>query len=359
MSASFYFVPDGWTAPDRAALAVAGGPCGAMRCRVFERRGDGAVGAVGILDLDPDSTPAGPPPGFDDWRTRVARPRADFAGLRLDRPRVMAILNVTPDSFSDGGQHAGTGCAIEAGRAMVAAGADIVDVGGESTRPGAAEVTADIECERVVPVVEALAADGALVSIDTRHAATMRAAVAAGARVVNDVSALRHDPESLAVVADSDAAVVLMHMRGTPATMTAETDYDDVRFDVYDALARRVETCVEAGIMNDRIAVDPGIGFAKTPAQNLALLRDVALFHGLGCAVLIGASRKLRLGPAESKPARNRLGGSLAAALHAAARGVQLLRVHDVAETVEALSVQAMVKAADDARSRGATRGGE
>ncbi len=273
--------------------------------------------------------------------------RPPFAGLMLDRPLVAGILNVTPDSFSDGGKAYGTEAAIAQGRRLVEEGADILDIGGESTRPGAAEVSAGEQIDRVLPVIAALAGDGVPLSVDTRSATVMAAALAAGATIVNDVSALTHDPDALAVIAGSQTSVILMHSRGTPQTMLGESGYDDVLAEVYAALAERVEACLAAGIPRGRIAVDPGIGFAKTGEQNLILLRDMATFHGLGCAVMVGASRKRFIGTitAVAEPA-GRIAGSLAVALHMAAQGVQILRVHDVAETRRALTLwRAVVQA--------------
>ncbi|MGE0661188.1 MAG: dihydropteroate synthase [Reyranellaceae bacterium] len=267
-----------------------------------------------------------------------------FAGLTLDRPHLMGILNVTPDSFSDGGRHAGD--PVAAGLRLMSQGAAIVDVGGESTRPGATPVDPAEEQRRVLPVIAALAGQGALVSVDTRHAATMRAAIAAGAAIVNDVSGLTHDPQSLAVVADSDASVVLMHMRGTPADMARHTDYANVVEEVAVWLEQRIAACERAGIARHRLAVDPGIGFAKTHAQSLEILRRLDRFIAIGLPVVIGASRKgflKSLGGGDT-PA-DRLGASLAVALHAASAGARILRVHDVADTARALAVASALRA--------------
>ena len=229
---------------------------------------------------------------------------------------------------------------------MLAAGAAVIDVGGESTRPGAEPVDAGAELTRVMPVIEALAGGPVPLSIDTRHAAVMRAAVAAGAAIVNDVTALAGDAGSLAAVADSDASVVLMHMAGEPRTMQAAPAYADVALDVFDALAARVAACRDAGIDSARLCVDPGIGFGKTASHNLALLQRLALFHGLGCALLVGASRKSYIARVtRDAPADRRLGGSLAAALAARDRGCQILRVHDVAETRQAVDLAARIAA--------------
>jgi dihydropteroate synthase len=271
---------------------------------------------------------------------RLMTPRPPFAGLALDRPLIMGVVNVTPDSFSDGGDFAEPDAAIAHGFAMLQAGADLVDVGGESTRPGAPPVDPAEEIRRIVPVVRALAGRGAVVSVDTRHAIVMAAAIAAGARVVNDVTALAGDPASLAMAADAGVAVVLMHMQGEPRSMQAAPRYDDAPLDIFDFLVERLAACAGAGILPDRIAVDPGIGFGKTVGHNLELLSSLALFHGLGVALLLGVSRKSFIGKlAGGAPARQRLPGSLAAGLAGLDRGVQILRVHDVAETAQALAL--------------------
>jgi dihydropteroate synthase len=252
----------------------------------------------------------------------------------------MGIINVTPDSFSDGGQFLDPTQAIAHAFNLHQAGADIIDIGGASTRPGAIPVDVSEELNRILPVVRTLAMAGLTISIDTRRAAVMRAAIAAGAKIINDVSALTGDPDSLEVVAASKAVVVLMHMQGTPATMQLAPHYRDVALDIHDFLEERIDTCVKAGIAQDRLIIDPGIGFGKTPEHNFELLKQLALFHGLGCPLLIGVSRKqfisiLSRGAMPNK----RLGGSLAAALAGLNRGVHILRVHDVAETYQALAV--------------------
>jgi dihydropteroate synthase len=265
---------------------------------------------------------------------------AEWAGLSLDRPRVMGILNVTPDSFSDGGHRLEVRAAIEAGLAMAADGADIIDVGGESTRPGAEPVPPGVEQDRVVPVIRALAAAGHRVSVDTRNAATMQAALAAGARIVNDVTALAYDPLAARVVADSGCPVVLMHMRGSFATMYAEARYGDVAAAIRDELGGRIEAAIRAGVRPAQIAVDPGIGFAKQAAHSIAALQGVSELTRLGYPVVVGASRKSFIGAVAREPnAGRRLGGSLAAALFAVSRGASILRVHDVRDTVQALSM--------------------
>jgi dihydropteroate synthase len=261
-----------------------------------------------------------------------------WAGLNLDRPLVMGILNVTPDSFSDGGRAGDLQRAIQAGLTMAQHGADIIDVGGESTRPGAEPVFPAEEQRRVVPVIRALADAGLVVSVDTRHAATMQAALAAGARIVNDVSALAHDPRSSAVVAAAGCPVVLMHMRGTPATMTARAIYHDVVAEVRADLQQRVAAAIQAGVRPEHIVIDPGIGFAKRAEHSQAVLRGLPELAALGYPLLVGVSRKSFIGAISGEPdASGRLGGSLAAGLFAVARGASILRVHDVRETVQAL----------------------
>jgi dihydropteroate synthase len=261
-----------------------------------------------------------------------------WAGFSLNRKLVMGILNVTPDSFSDGGRFFDAGAAIAAGRAMLAAGADILDVGGESTRPYAESVSPDEEIARVVPVIAALADAGAVISADTRNAATMAAALEAGAAIINDVSGLRHDPASAELLAARDCPVVLMHMRGTPATMNAAAVYTDVVAGVLAELIASRNAAIAAGIALERIALDPGFGFAKIGAQNLELLRGTGRFAALGHPLLIGVSRKRFIGEfgGEPDPAK-RLPASLAAGLYALAQGAHILRVHDVAETVQAV----------------------
>ncbi|HTJ90670.1 MAG TPA: dihydropteroate synthase [Acidocella sp.] len=274
---------------------------------------------------------------------------AHWAGLPLDRPLVMGILNVTPDSFSDGGKHGTPDAAIAAGCAMLAAGVDIIDVGGESTRPNAAFVPPALEIARVRPVIEALAREGAVISADTRHAATMEAALTAGARIINDVSGLKHDPHAAALVAQAGCPVVLMHMRGAPETMDTHTHYENLLEDVLAELTATRDAALKAGIRAEHIALDPGFGFAKTGAQNLRLLRATRRFAALGHPVLIGLSRKRFIGEAGQEPeAAKRFPGSLAAGLYAISQGAHLLRVHDVAETVQALRVWERLVAIDD-----------
>ena len=275
----------------------------------------------------------------------ITAPRAPLTlgarTLRLDQPLVAGILNVTPDSFSDGAKHGGDpAAAAAAGVDMAVAGAALIDVGGESTRPGAAMVWEGDETQRVVPVIERLAASGTPVSIDTRKAGAMEAALAAGAAIVNDVSALLWDDRALEVVVKAGCPVVLMHSPDPEKGGHGRVAYGDVVSAVFDWLAARIAAVEAAGIPRSRILVDPGIGFGKSLQDNLALLNGLAVFHGLGCALMLGASRKRLVGALDNEaPVERRLGGSLALALKGAEAGVQLLRVHDVAETVQALRV--------------------
>ncbi len=263
--------------------------------------------------------------------------------LDLSVPLVMGILNVTPDSFYDGGRHFNVAQALERGRQMTADGADIIDVGGESTRPGASEVPEAEELRRVLPLIETLAADGIAVSIDTRKPAVMRAAIAAGAAMVNDVAALMA-PGALEAVAATDAGVCLMHMRGEPQTMQMAPEYIDVVSEVRDFLIARARVCENAGIAHDRIVIDPGFGFGKTLAHNLELLRALPGLVATGYPVLVGLSRKSSLGKMIGRPDGDRLAASLASALAAVARGASLVRVHDVQETVDAFKVWVAVQ---------------
>jgi dihydropteroate synthase len=322
-----YFRPIVMTDATRppAALTLAGGWCWFDRVEVLSRAAKGRIIPASEL----------PAPVLH----RLTAPRPDFAGLRLDRPRLMGILNVTPDSFSDGGRYLGAEAAVSQASTM-AAGAEIIDIGGESTRPGAAEVPVDEEIARTVPVISALRHGGltAPLSIDTRKALVAKAALVAGASIVNDVSAFEFDPLLGSLVADTGAPVVLMHAQGVPATMQDNPLYGDVLLDVYDALAVRLARAEALGIDRGRIVLDPGIGFGKTQAHNLALLRGLSLFHGLGCPILLGTSRKRFIGVLGGAPEpQDRAPGSIATALHGVAQGVQIVRVHDVAETRQAL----------------------
>ncbi len=321
-----YYRPIAQTDPARpsGALTLAGGWCWFDSVEVLTR-----VGSEGLL-------PAADLPA--EVRARLLAPRANIAGLGWDAPRLMGIVNCTPDSFSDGGLYGGASEAAAAARDMAAAGADILDIGGESTRPGATEVPVAEEIARTRPVIGALAGLGVPLSIDTRKAAVAQAALAGGAVLVNDVAALGFDGALAALVAGASAGLCLMHAQGTPETMQQDPVYGDVLLDVYDFLEARIAMAEAAGIARARILVDPGIGFGKTEVHNLALLRGLALLHGLGCPILLGASRKRfigRIGGAEQADARGP--GTLAVTLAAVAQGVQLHRVHDVGEVAQGL----------------------
>lgn len=342
-------MPDTWVEPigllrgrDAAAaiaadiaLPLAGGPTAFTMVRLI---GPGAPEAPVPLADVPEA-----------WQARVVAltvAPARFAGFELTRPLVMGILNLTPDSFSDGGRHLDARAAIAAGHAMLEAGADILDLGGESTRPGAEPVGPEEEAARVVPVIRELA-KAATVSVDTRNAHTMRLALEAGAEVINDVSALRHDPDAARVAAWSECGVVLMHMRGDdPRTMQKDIHYDDVALEVAQFLAQRIEWAEAQGIARSRLAVDPGIGFGKRLKQNLEVTQRLPLLAGLGCPVVFGGSRKRWIGELSGvEEAGRRVAGSVGAAVAAAQRGAAILRVHDVAETIQALAVLAAAEA--------------
>ncbi len=264
-------------------------------------------------------------------------PGHNWAGLPPG-PIVMGILNVTPDSFSDGGDAADAAQAVEAGQRMIAEGAGILDIGGESVRPGAALVPPGEEQRRVLPVIAALAGRGVPLSVDTRNAGTMATALDAGATIINDVSALSHDSAAVALVARRGCPVILMHMRGTPATMMAHATYGDVAAEVLAELTARIGAAEAAGVARSRIAIDPGIGFAKTDEQNIMLLQRLSILVGLECRMVVGVSRKRLIGwlGGEEDP-KQRMAGSIAAGLYALSQGATILRVHDVAATVQAV----------------------
>ncbi len=325
------------------ARPLAGGGLAFSACEVLIRepeRVSAAFAPLGELEAWAESLEEGP-------RTRTLALLDSLSGSRslpgietLTRPLLMGIVNVTPDSFSDAGEALDPGAAVAHCRHLAEAGAAILDIGGESTRPGAEPVDANPELRRVAPVFERLRAcrdtlQGALLSIDSRHAPVMRAALAHGAELINDVSALSDDPESLAVAAGSAATVVLTHR-----PKGEQKPYAHAALDVFDSLEGRIEACVAAGIARDRLIVDPGIGFAKSGADNLQILQALGLYHGLGCPVMLGASRKGLTGAMERRwPPKQRLPGSLAAAVHALGQGVQLLRVHDIAAARQAVAV--------------------
>lgn len=339
---SLYVRPSGLMYGPDAALAIAAGAglplAGGLICwtmaLVSEDRGTSwTPRKVAALKASRDGDVAG-------WMTRLSEPRKPVAGLAMNACHVMGIVNTTPDSFSDGGVNADAGIAIENARAMARDGAVLLDVGGESTRPGSDPVDEPEEWRRIEPVVTALVVDGLKVSCDTRKAAIMQKVAHAGVAMINDVSALTYDPGALSAVAASDLPVCLMHAQGDPKTMQQNPEYDNVVLDVYDWLAQRIDTVVAAGIARDRIIADPGIGFGKSFAHNLELMAGLTLFHGLGVPVLLGASRKGFIGAVTGeKIAANRQAGSAVAALSGAMSGMQFVRVHDVTATRHALSM--------------------
>ena len=273
--------------------------------------------------------------------------------LSLDRPLVMGVVNVTPDSFSDGGRHDSIDAAIAHARRLVAEGAQLLDIGGESTRPGAAPVAPDEEIARVVPVVDALRDCGVPLSVDTRHPETMRTVLERGVDMINDVGALRA-PGAIEAVRESGCGLCLMHMQGEPGTMQQAPDYGDVVSEVGQFLRERADALIAAGVSHERIVVDPGIGFGKTLRHNLLLLEAMDELAAAGQPVLVGVSRKSMIGALTDRPADRRLAGSLAAMLAAVARGAAIVRVHDVAESRDALRVW---QAIDEAQQEQAIRG--
>ncbi len=349
MTTSFYLRPialaDSPQSEEGETLRLGGSMVYASRFALIAREG-GRVTArtrysVAELRAALDSLPDAVRVQFDNLQRSHAPLQCGPQTVRLDQPQVMGILNVTPDSFSDGGQFMDDPEVANAhAAAMLEAGAAIIDVGGESTRPGAAAVWEGDELKRVVPAIERLAGMGAAISTDTRRPAVMEAALAAGAHIINDVSALRHDPRSLEFAARSGAPVVLMHAPGSGEDLHADGDYADVVLDVFDWLKQARDKAIEAGIPREKIVLDPGLGFGKTLAENLALMNALALFHALGQPILLGVSRKRMIGALNNEaPAHKRLGGSVALAVKGMDAGVHILRVHDVADTVQARDV--------------------
>lgn len=330
------FVDAPFAYPDDAVVRLAGGMQWYAAYEVIEAGATRVVPVADVATLGPRGA---------TLHARFTAPRAPLAlgarTLRFDQPQVAAILNLTPDSFSDGGLHADDPAgAASAGMAMAGAGAALIDVGGESTRPGAAQVWEEDEARRVAPVVERLAAAGALVSIDTRKALVMERALGAGAAIVNDVSALLWDKRAVEVVARAGCPVIVMHSPDPEKGGHGRVGYRNVVTEVFDWLDARVDALVAAGVDRARIMIDPGIGFGKTLHDNLALINALAAFHGIGCPMMLGASRKRMIGALSNEaPVDARLGGSVALALKGADAGVQLLRVHDAPETVQALRI--------------------
>ena len=319
-------------------LPLAGGPLRFTHICVALRSADSVVRATGSLaDVEVLARRLGRVEEVEHTLDRLVRARPAWAGFGTECPRLMGVINVTPDSFFDGGRFANSTEAIAAARVLFGEGADLVDVGGESTRPGASPVAPEIEEQRIGAVVTALAGEGLAVSVDTRNVATMRSMIAAGCRVVNDVSGLG-SADAVALVAAAGTPVCVMHMLGDPLTMQDQPSFIDAPLDVFDWFVGRLGELRKAGLDDRNIVIDPGIGFGKTTAHNLSLIRHAALFHGLGLPLLFGVSRKSFIAAsAPPAPPAFRLPGSLAAALALAGRGVHWLRVHDVAATRQAL----------------------
>jgi dihydropteroate synthase len=321
---------------DGMALPLAGGPMAFAAAELIE----GSPGSTRTRLFTAHALAQSRESDLTALLARVSAKRPPFAGLKLDRPLLMGIVNVTPDSFSDGGLYDSKEEAIAHAAELAAQGAAIIDIGGESTRPGSDPVEEREEAARVIPVIEGLSGLPAVISVDTRKASVAREAAKRGAKILNDVSALTYDPRCLQVAAESGLSVVLMHAQGEPKTMQDDPRYDDVVLEVFDYLEARIEAAVAAGIDQSCIAADPGLGFGKTLAHNLALIAQTSLFHGLGVPLLVGASRKRFIqGVSGGSEPRAREPGSQAAAIAAAAQGAQILRVHDVAGTRQALSV--------------------
>ncbi|WP_321362753.1 dihydropteroate synthase [uncultured Celeribacter sp.] len=329
MSQPFYDRPIPICDPARpeGALTLAGGWC--WFTHVERLRRDAPPEILPVSELS------------DKARTRLTAARAPMAGLALNTPSVMSILNVTPDSFSDGGKFDRPEAALAEVQEMISAGVEIIDIGGESTRPGADYIAVDEEITRTAPMIAAIREISAVpISIDTRKALVADAALKAGASLVNDVYAFTHDPDLARVSAEADAPVCLMHAQGDPEVMQDDPQYDNVLLDVYDFLEDRIKVAEAAGIPRARILVDPGIGFGKTIAHNLALLERLSLFHALGCGILLGVSRKGFIGKIGKAPvAQDRAPGTLAVTMAALGQGVQIHRVHDFKEAKQALAL--------------------
>lgn len=321
-------------------LPLAGGPLAFSALEVFERGSETTRQVISLSEFMERDWGRHTMAAADLFEA-IREPRARISGMSFDTPRIMGIVNVTPDSFSDGGQHDETQAAVDHALRLAEHGADILDIGGESTRPGSETVPVDEELRRVIPVIEALRdKTDALISIDSRKARVMREAAVSGADILNDVSALTFDDDALEAAHDTGLPVMLMHAQGDPKTMNDDPQYSDVVLDVFDFLERRILACEAVGIPRSRIIADPGIGFGKHLHHNIAVLSAMSLYHALGVPLLLGASRKKLIGQLCDVPdPKDRVPGSLAAALSSVSQGVQVVRVHDVAETKQALSV--------------------
>ena len=326
---------------DAGFLKLAGGPFAFSHFDVLQsREGRMTVARIEAERLLPEASSSGAK-SEDQARTaldRLTRPRPNFAGLAMDRWHVMGIINTTPDSFSDGGDHAEADIALTSARQMVRDGASILDVGGESTRPGAESVSIEEECQRILPVISALSKEGSCVSADTRHTPVMGDALVAGARIINDVGGLRAEG-AMELLSARQVPAIIMHMQGEPGNMQKNPQYTYAPTDVFDWLEERIREAGKAGIPLSHLAVDPGFGFGKTPQHNMEIMANLALFHGLGVPIVLGVSRKSTIGHfSKNEPAKARQPGSTALAALGRAQGVQIFRVHDVPETMQALA---------------------
>ena len=327
------------------SFPLAGGPFQFTHLDVFIDDGDQiTVTAISVMSLmehvsNDDHHVA------QEALARLTQPRGSFAGLDLTAPHVMGILNTTPDSFSDGGDHLAADAAIKGGLDMIADGATILDVGGESTRPGAEPVGVDVETARIVPVIQALKSAGHVVSADTRHTDVMAIALDEGAHIINDVGGLRDDG-AVDLVANRQVPVMIMHMQGEPGTMQNDPSYRFAPIDILNWLEARIKACEAAGLPRHKIAVDPGFGFGKTPHHNMQIMAHLALYHSLGTSIVLGVSRKSTIAHfSRGEAAKDRMPGSVALATAGRLQGVQIFRVHDVGPTAQALhNIDAMIK---------------
>ena len=325
---------------DEAQMPLAGGPYGFSAFDVINAIGD----AITVTRMAAGDVIAEATKGGDDAESRarrflhrLTRPRKPYAGLAMDHWYVMGIINTTPDSFSDGGDHFAAETALQSARAMTEAGAAILDIGGESTRPGAEPVGFDEECRRILPVIKTLSQEGHLISADTRHSPVMDQALDHGAEIINDVGGLRAEG-AIALLAKRQAPAMIMHMQGEPGTMQKNPRYRDAPTDIFDWLEERINTAVVAGIPRGMLAIDPGFGFGKTPQHNMEILQSMGLYHGLCVPIVLGVSRKSTIGHfSKGEAAKDRMAGSVALAALARMQGVQIFRVHDVEETMQAL----------------------
>ena len=326
---------------DHGQMPLAGGPMGFSHIDVINR----IDGKITVCRLDANDLIAQSAKGGAAAEKlarlilhRLTRPRKPYAGLDMSAWHIMGIINTTPDSFSDGGDHWALDVALASAEEMTANGAAILDIGGESTRPGAEPVGFEEECRRILPVIEKLSKAGHLVSADTRHTNVMETALNNGAHIINDVGGLRADG-AVDLVAKHQSPAMIMHMQGEPGNMQKDPRYIDAPTDIFDWLNARIETAQSAGIKRGMLAIDPGFGFGKTPQHNMQIMQSISLFHGLGVPIVLGVSRKSTIGHfSKGEPAKQRLAGSVALAALARQQGVQIFRVHDVAETHQALS---------------------